>query len=124
MRKKAYFKITTITFLFLGISLSPVLAHDPPVNGKQDCGLIVDNVFYSEYYSPPQGTPATNGSCSWIRQSNVSCGRYNYNGTNYTLYPYKFICNLPFDNYTELGLLAFGVFGFYRLRNFGYLCRS
>ncbi|MDQ7949429.1 MAG: hypothetical protein REI78_00835 [Pedobacter sp.] len=75
---------------------APTLAATP-VNGQQDCGLIVSGVFYSNAYPPP-GTPAKSGTCSWTKTSNTSCGTANYGGTNYTLYPHTYICSLPLDD--------------------------
>ncbi|TKC12935.1 hypothetical protein FA048_04775 [Pedobacter polaris] len=123
MMKKRIYKITVFTILLLGLFISSTFAHNPPTNGKQDCGIIMGNVFYSQYYSPPQGTPAVNGSCSWVKQSNNSCGSYNYNGTNYTLYPYKYICNVPLDDYTYVALFVIGIFGFFKLRKFNLLVK-
>lgn len=95
------------TLLFVFCSLL-VNAHVPPVPGATDCGTIQGGVFYSEYYDPPQGTPVSSGACSWVKQGNSSCGNYRYNGVNYTLYTYKFICNTPVDSqYYVLGIGSF-----------------
>ncbi len=86
-----------------------------PVNGQTDCGLIMNGVFYSDAYPPP-GTPATAGSCSWVQTSSTVCAVRNYGGTNYNLYPHKYTCNLPLDDYLWLLLAGIGIIGFYRLR--------
>lgn len=100
------------SFLLVFCSLS-VNAHVPPISGATDCGTIQGGVFYSEYYDPPLGTPVSNGACSWEKQGTKSCGTYRYNGVNYTLYNYKFICNAPLDSpvyAVSIGVLLFAVF--------------
>ncbi|MGF1923575.1 MAG: hypothetical protein ACQUHE_05310 [Bacteroidia bacterium] len=95
-----------------------VLAHNPPTCGQTDCGLIQGSTFYSAYYSPgnPNGTPVSAGGGIWTKTSNSSCGTYNYQGYNYTLYPYKFICALPLDTNNYLLVSGIGIFGFFKLR--------
>ncbi|MDQ7949052.1 MAG: hypothetical protein REI78_09010 [Pedobacter sp.] len=95
---------------------SAALAHDPPYAGKTDCGIIQSGVFYSDYYSPPSGTPAASGSCSWVKQSNTPCATRNYGGTNYTLYNYKWICNAPLDSHTYILIGAALALGYFQLR--------
>ena len=102
--------------LFIVLSQTTVLAHYPPSANQQDCGLISGDLFYSEYYSPPQGTPASVGTCSWVKTSNTVCAVRNFNGTNYNLYPYRFICNMPLDTNAYACVLALGFFGFFRIR--------
>jgi hypothetical protein len=101
--------------IILGLQ-SVAFAHDPPYAGKTDCGTIQSGVFYSNYYSPPSGTPAASGSCSWVKQGTNSCGTTNYGGTVYTLYNYKWVCNLPLD--TNIYCLIFGalVLGYFKIR--------
>ncbi|RZL32431.1 MAG: hypothetical protein EOP00_33935, partial [Pedobacter sp.] len=81
-----------------------------PVNGQTDCGLIQGNIFYSDTYAPPSGTPVTSGSCTWVRKSNTSCAIRNYGGTNYTLYPHTYTCNAPIDDYAFIMLVIVAFF--------------
>lgn len=105
------------SFLFLFCSLT-VNAHVPPVAGATDCGAIVGSTFYSEYYDPPTGTPVSNSVCSWVKQGTRSCGSYCYNGVNYTLYNYKFICNAPLDSQIYVITIGLTLFAFLRKRVF------
>lgn len=115
--KNIKFKLKAICVVLLLFAFkSDVLAHDPPYAGKTDCGIIQSGVFYSDYYSPPSGTPASSGSCSWVKQGTNSCGTRNYGGTIYTLYTYKWICNVPLDS--NIYFLVFGAvaLGYLKLR--------
>ena len=103
-----------IALIFTLTSQSSLAA--PPVNGQNDCGLIQGNTFYSDTYSPPNGTPATSGSCSWVRQSNNVCAVRNYDKTSYNLYPHTYICNMPFDDYVGILVGAVALLGFYSIR--------
>ncbi len=107
-----------VVIVLIAVSSSRVLAHDPPYCGKTDCGLIQGDTFYSSYYSPgnPNGTPVTAGSGTWTRTSNTSCGTYNYGGTNYTLYPHIFSCNVPLDSSSFILIIGAGILGFFQLR--------
>lgn len=110
--KRKFLSSLFFSFLFVFCSLK-VNAHVPPVPGATDCGTIQGGVFYSEYYDPPAGTPVSNGACSWVKQGTRSCGTYRYNGTNYTLYNYQFICETPIDSsvyVVSIGVLLFAVF--------------
>ncbi len=124
MPRNNFLSIIIFTLLLLSLFTNSALAHDPPVNGRQECGIISNNVFYSNYYSPPSGTPVTTGSCSWVKQSNTSCGTANYGGTNYTLYPYVWVCNMPLDDYAVVGLVLVAGFGYYQLRKSGFLLKQ
>jgi hypothetical protein len=115
-------RILVVLSLTAGIQFS-VLAHDPPYEGKMDCGIIQANLFYSDYYSPPTGTPASNGACSWVKQGTSSCGTRNYGGTNYTLYTYKWICNVPLDTNIYMLMMVVIGFGYFKLyrSNFSFI---
>jgi len=75
-----------------------------PVNGQNDCGLIQGATFFSNAYPPPNGTPVTSGSCTWVRLNNTVCGTGNYGGTNYNLYPHRYVCSMPLDDYALIML--------------------
>lgn len=103
--------------LILAYTLLPqYLLAATPVNGQSDCGLIQGSTFYSDQYAPPYGTPAISGSCKWVRQSNTICATRNYGGTNYDLYPHKYICNAPLDDNIGLLFLTAGFFGVYWIK--------
>ena len=106
---KTIFRVLSV--LFFTIFANSLYAANP-VNGQSDCGLIQGNAFFSNAYPPPNGTPVSSGSCAWIRQSNSICGTGNYGGNNYNLYPHKYICSMPLDNYTVI-MLAIVVCFFY-----------
>jgi hypothetical protein len=104
-----------VVMLIIGFQ-SIALAHDPPYAGKTDCGIIQSGVFYSDYYSPPSGTPAASGSCSWVKQGTNSCGTRNYGGTVYVLYNYKWVCNVPLDTNIYFLLFAAISLGYFKLK--------
>jgi len=121
--KKVKFIITWAlgVLLIIIVSQFSASAHVPPVNGATDCGIIQDGLFYSDYYSPPAGTPAVNGSCSWVKQGSSICAVRNYGGTNYNLYNYKWICNVPLDSNIYILMFVIAIFGYFKLyrpRNF------
>ena len=113
INKPYQYKFIFLFFLFI-FSGQLVQAHTPPNAGKIDCGTIQGGVFYSEYYDPPTGTPAVNGSCSWIKQGSRSCGTYCYNGVNYSLYTYIYVCNSPIDS--QFYLIGLGALSFVAIR--------
>lgn len=72
-------------------------------NGDVECGTIQGSTFYTTTtYPPPNGTPVTNGACTWTKQGTASCGTGSYGGQSYTLYTYKYICNVPLDGSSYL----------------------
>lgn len=103
--------VITVCLLILGLN------SQATNNGDIDCGVINGTKFYSNNYPPPNGIAAVNGSCSWVKQGTASCGTSNYGGTNYTLYTYKYICNVPLDGYHYLLLLSVLLVGFQSIRH-------
>jgi hypothetical protein len=120
--KKIKFNIVWILVVLLLVIVNQfsALAHYPPSPGRQECGLVVGDTFYSDYYSPPEGTPAVNGSCMWVKMSTTKCARENYYGTYYDLYPYQWVCNMPLDSnvyFLMFGVVVFGYFKLNRTKN-------
>jgi hypothetical protein len=119
LRKTQFYRLIFLISVFFTFIINfQVFAHIPPTSGKTDCGTIQGGVFYSEYYSPPSGTPVSAGGCSWTQTSSSRCDVYNYGGQNYNLYPYKFICPMPFDTNSSIFLVTIGVLGFFRLKKY------
>ena len=118
---KSFAIFTLVSFLLIAVPVSSVFAHNPPSCGNTDCGLIVGNKFYSQYYTPgnPDGTPVTAGNGTWTKTSNSSCGVYRYNNVNYTLYPHKFICSTPVDTNTYYLMAGIALIGFLKLKKRG-----
>lgn len=115
---RSFLFVVVLSVVLILVGNHSASAHNPPSCGNTDCGLIQGNTFYSAYYSPgnPNGTPVSAGGGTWIRTSNTPCGTYYYGGTNYTLYPHTFSCNLPLDTNTYLLMFGVALLGFFQLK--------